>query len=77
MGRCAAGPAANGADAASGLRALFLRRGRFLVLVHAFVVNDFTVRYVADNSNSALPMWYRVGATGAPMKAHCCCGCSC
>ncbi len=28
--------------------------GAFLLLVHAFVVNDFTVRYVAENSNSAL-----------------------
>ncbi|VTM11450.1 Cytochrome c-type biogenesis protein CcmF [Raoultella terrigena] len=37
--------------------------GAFLVLVHAFVVNDFTVRYVAENSNSALPVWYRVAAT--------------
>lgn len=33
--------------------------------MHAFVVNDFTVRYVAENSNSALPVWYRVAATGA------------
>jgi cytochrome c-type biogenesis protein CcmF len=41
----------------------FCVAGAFLVLVHAFVVNDFTVRYVADNSNSALPMWYRVAAT--------------
>ncbi len=38
--------------------------GAFLLLVHAFVVNDFTVRYVAENSNSALPVWYRVAATG-------------
>ncbi len=36
--------------------------GAFLLLVHAFVVNDFTVRYVAENSNSALPVWYRVAA---------------
>ncbi len=35
----------------------------FLLLVHAFVVNDCTVRYVAENSNSALPVWYRVAAT--------------
>ncbi|MBK4715915.1 MULTISPECIES: heme lyase CcmF/NrfE family subunit [Tenebrionibacter/Tenebrionicola group] len=35
----------------------------FLILVHAFVVNDFTVLYVANNSNSALPVWYRVAAT--------------
>lgn len=37
--------------------------GAFLLLVCAFVGNDFTVRYVADNSNSALPVWYRVAAT--------------
>ncbi|MFM7119811.1 MAG: heme lyase NrfEFG subunit NrfE, partial [Gammaproteobacteria bacterium] len=29
----------------------------FGVLVAAFLCDDFTVRYVADNSNSALP-WY-------------------
>jgi cytochrome c-type biogenesis protein CcmF len=32
------------------------------VLVHAFVSNDFSVRYVAENSNSALPLFYRVTA---------------
>ncbi|HEY4972743.1 MAG TPA: cytochrome c biogenesis protein CcsA, partial [Steroidobacteraceae bacterium] len=32
------------------------------VLVHAFVENDFSVRYVAENSNSALPLFYRVTA---------------
>ncbi|HCR0115676.1 TPA: c-type cytochrome biogenesis protein CcmI [Klebsiella aerogenes] len=37
--------------------------GAFALLVHAFVINDFTVRYVAENSNSALPVWYRVAAT--------------
>ncbi|EOU9605858.1 heme lyase CcmF/NrfE family subunit [Cronobacter dublinensis] len=37
--------------------------GAFLILVHAFVVNDFTVLYVASNSNTALPVWYRVAAT--------------
>ncbi|HKM97962.1 MAG TPA: heme lyase CcmF/NrfE family subunit [Buttiauxella sp.] len=35
----------------------------FLVLVNAFVVNDFTVLYVANNSNTELPVWYRVAAT--------------
>lgn len=35
----------------------------FLVLVHAFIVNDFTVAYVASNSNTELPVWYRVAAT--------------
>ncbi|MBZ3661403.1 hypothetical protein JT306_18455 [Salmonella enterica subsp. enterica serovar Kentucky] len=38
--------------------------GAFFVLVHAFVVNDFTVAYVAGNSNTQLPVWYRVAATG-------------
>lgn len=37
--------------------------GAFLILVHAFVVNDFSVAYVAANSNSLLPVWYRVAAT--------------
>lgn len=35
----------------------------FLVLVNAFVVNDFSVTYVANNSNTQLPIWYRVAAT--------------
>ncbi|HAB23216.1 MAG: heme lyase CcmF/NrfE family subunit [Pantoea sp.] len=37
--------------------------GAFLVLVHAFVVNDFTVGYVAVNSNTLLPVYYRIAAT--------------
>jgi len=37
----------------------------FGCLVHAFVSNDFSVAYVAMNSNSALPLHYRVaGAWG-------------
>ena len=37
----------------------------FGCLVHAFVANDFSVAYVAMNSNSALPLHYRVaGAWG-------------
>lgn len=35
----------------------------FLILVDSFVTNDFTVRYVAENSNTLLPIWYRVAAT--------------
>lgn len=34
----------------------------FAALTYAFVVNDFTVAYVASNSNSALPWYYRVSA---------------
>jgi cytochrome c-type biogenesis protein CcmF len=44
--------------------ALFLTiLGAFLILVYAFVVNDFTVLYVVNNSNTELPVWYRVAAT--------------
>ena len=32
------------------------------VLIHAFIEDDFSVRYVAENSNSALPLFYRVTA---------------
>ncbi len=32
------------------------------VLVNAFVQFDFSVRYVAENSNSALPLFYRITA---------------
>jgi len=35
----------------------------FAVLVHAFAVNDFSVAYVAANSNTALPLVYRITAT--------------
>lgn len=35
----------------------------FLILVNAFVENDFTVAYVVENSNTLLPVWYRVAAT--------------
>ncbi len=36
--------------------------GAFLALVNAFVTNDFSLAYVAQNSNSALPWIYRVSA---------------
>ncbi|MDF7680386.1 heme lyase CcmF/NrfE family subunit [Enterobacteriaceae bacterium ESL0689] len=35
----------------------------FLLLVYAFISNDFTVAYVVNNSNTQLPVWYRVAAT--------------
>ncbi len=34
----------------------------FAALVYAFVTNDFSVVYVANNSNTALPWFYRVSA---------------
>ena len=41
---------------------LFLALG-FGALAHAFLVNDFSVAYVARNSNTALPWDYRLSAT--------------
>ena len=35
----------------------------FICLVYSFVMNDFSVLYVASNSNSQLPIYYRVAAT--------------
>ena len=35
----------------------------FFCLVYAFVTNDFSVSYVASNSNSHLPLYYRVAGT--------------
>lgn len=34
----------------------------FAVLLWAFYINDFTVQYVASNSNSELPWYYRLTA---------------
>ncbi|MFW6093579.1 MAG: heme lyase CcmF/NrfE family subunit [Pseudomonadota bacterium] len=34
----------------------------FAALVHAFVTDDFSVAYVANNSNSLLPWYYKVSA---------------
>ena len=54
------GLARSAAQAQAGLVAL-----AFGCLVYAFVTNDFSVQYVALNSNSALPLHYRVaGAWG-------------
>ena len=34
----------------------------FAILTHAFVLQDFSVQYVAENSNSLLPWYYRYTA---------------
>lgn len=49
--------------------------GAFLVLVNAFVVNDFTVTYVASNPIPSFRCGIAWRLPGAHMKAHCCCGC--
>lgn len=43
---------------------LFVTLG-FLSLIYAFVQNDFTVVYVAENSNASLPLAYRIAAVWA------------
>ena len=49
-----------GRTAASG-QFLFLLIS-FLCLAYSFVVNDFSVLYVANNSNTLLPIYYRISA---------------
>lgn len=34
----------------------------FICLMHAFIINDFSVAYVAANSNTQLPLYYRIAA---------------
>jgi len=34
----------------------------FIILSYSFLINDFTVDYIATNSNSALPWYYRLSA---------------
>jgi cytochrome c-type biogenesis protein CcmF len=42
-------------------QSLFVMLG-FGVLVYSFITNDFSIRFVASNSNSALPLIYRIAA---------------
>ena len=41
---------------------LALVAGAFAILTHGFVQQDFSLRYVAENSNSLLPWYYRYTA---------------
>ena len=42
----------------------------FAMLTVAFAQDDFSVRYVAQNSNTALPMQYKISAVWVVMKGH-------
>src|ERR1700733_9093360 len=44
------------------------------VLVHAFIEDDFSVRYGAENPTSALPMFTASRRCGARTRDRCCCG---
>ena len=49
--------------AVSAARAQFLLMGiSYLCLTHVFVVSDFSFSYVAQNSNTALPLVYKISA---------------
>jgi cytochrome c-type biogenesis protein CcmF len=41
---------------------LFFLASAFAALVYSFIVHDFSVAYVANNSNTALPLVYRISA---------------
>jgi cytochrome c-type biogenesis protein CcmF len=47
----------------------------FACLTSAFVDNDFSVLYVAQHSNTLLPLSTVSRPSGAGTKARCCCGC--
>ena len=37
--------------------------GAFFALIYSFVIDDFSVAYVAQNSNTNLPIYYKFAAT--------------
>src|SRR5690554_4996041 len=41
---------------------LFLVAVAYIILTYAFVIQDFSIAYVVNNSNSLLPMGYRYSA---------------
>lgn len=49
--------------------------GAFMVLINAFITNDFTLSYVVSNANTQLPVRYAWPQPGAHMKVRCCYGC--
>ena len=46
----------------------------FACLATSFALNDFSVLYVAQHSNTLLPMQYRLAATWAGTRGRCFCG---
>lgn len=45
------------------------------LLGYSFAADDFSVMYVAQHSNSHLPVFLKLQRCGAGMKAPCCSGC--
>ena len=46
----------------------------FAALTAAYVVSDFSVANVFENSHSAKPLIYKFRASGGTTRARCCCG---
>ena len=46
----------------------------FAILMNAFIVDDFSVKYVANNSNTELPDIFKISAVWVRMRAHYCYG---
>ncbi len=69
--------AADGRRAHRPRSTLFLLVGlAFAALVHAYVVSDFSVLNVAENSHlAAAAALQDAPASGATTRARCCCGC--
>lgn len=43
-------------------------------LGYGFYIDDFSIRYIAEHSNSALPVFFKIAAIWGGMKDHYCFG---
>ncbi len=49
-----------------------------VLMIHAFVTDDFSIRYVSRYSDSFQPLFFKItSGTGAGSTARSCSGCSC
>ena len=62
MGRRKRSPSINVIGSSSDLWFIFSLTIAFAALFYLFAVNDFSVQYVVNNSNSSLPIYYRLSA---------------
>ena len=47
----------------------------YACLTHGFITDDFSLAYVANTSNSTLPIYYKITAVWGGMKVHFYFGC--
>ena len=62
MGRRKRSPSINVIGSSNDLWFIFQFNLAFAALFYLFAVNDFSVQYVVNNSNSSLPIYYRLSA---------------